>query len=46
MTTDRLPEMIDAYGKDLVLLIGGGLHRHSDDIKKNTEHFREMVEKI
>ena len=46
MTTDRLPEMIDAYGKDLVLLIGGGLHRHSDDIKSNTEHFRGMVEKI
>jgi S-methyl-5-thioribulose 1-phosphate isomerase len=45
MTTDRLPEMIDAYGNDLVLLIGGGLHRHSEDIKKNTEHFREMVEK-
>ena len=46
MTTDRLPEMIDAYGKDFVLLIGGGLHRHSDDIKRNTEYFREMVEKI
>ena len=46
ITTDRLPEMIDAYGKNFVLLIGGGLHRHSDDIKRNTEYFREMVEKI
>ena len=46
MTTDRLPEMIDTYGKDLVLLIGGGLHRHSDDIKRNCEHLREMVERI
>ena len=46
MTTDRLPEMIDAYGKNFVLLIGGGLHRHSDDIKRNTEYFRKMVEKI
>lgn len=46
MTTDRLPEMIETYGKDLILLIGGGLHRYSNDIKTNTEHFREMVEKI
>jgi len=46
MTTDRLPEIIDTYGKDFVLLIGGGLHRHSDNIKRNTENFREMVDKI
>jgi len=46
MTTERLPELIDVYNKDLMLLIGGGLHRYSDDIKRNSEHFREMVEKI
>lgn len=46
MTTDRLTEMVEVYGKDLVLLIGGGLHRYSKDLKRNSEHFREMVEKL
>lgn len=43
MTTDRAQDMRDVYGRDFVLLMGGGLHRHSPDLTKNAEYFVEMV---
>ena len=39
MTLDRVPEMLEFYGNDLTLLIGGALHR--GDLSTNA---REMVE--
>jgi len=43
MTTDRAQDMRDVYGREFVLLMGGGLHRHSPDLTKNAEYFVEMV---
>lgn len=44
MTMEKIPEMRSVYGNEVIYLIGGGLHRHSPDLVKNCEHFREMVE--
>lgn len=41
MTLDRIPEMIDFYGVDVALLIGGALHR--GDLATNA---RAMVEAV
>lgn len=45
MTTERLPEMVNFYGSDFVMLIGGGLHRYSSNLIKNSRHFMEEVKK-
>lgn len=44
MTMEKIPEMRSVYGNDVIYLIGGGLHRHSPDLVRNCEHFRNMVE--
>ena len=41
MTQDRVPEMIEVYGNDLTLLIGGALHR--GDLFTNARELVEMV---
>jgi ribulose-bisphosphate carboxylase large chain len=46
MSLDRVPEMLETYGKDLIFLIGGGLFKHGPDLVENCRHFRRMVEKI
>jgi ribulose-bisphosphate carboxylase large chain len=46
MSLDRVPEMIETYGKDLIFLIGGGLFRHGPDLVENCRYFRKMVEKF
>jgi ribulose-bisphosphate carboxylase large chain len=43
MTTDRARDMREVYGREFVLLSGGGMHRHSPDLTKNAEHFVKMV---
>lgn len=42
MNRGRVPEMLDFYGPDVVLLIGGDLHRDGD-LRANAAAFREMV---
>jgi ribulose-bisphosphate carboxylase large chain len=44
MSLDRVPEMIETYGQDLIFLIGGGLFKHGPDLIENCRHFRKMVE--
>ena len=44
MSLDRVPEMLDTYGRDLVFLIGGGLFKHGPDLVENCRYFRKMVE--
>ena len=44
MSLDRVPEMLETYGKDLIFLIGGGLFKHGPDLVENCRHFRKMVE--
>jgi ribulose-bisphosphate carboxylase large chain len=46
MTTDKASIMLDVYGRDFVLLIGGGLHRHSPDIEANARYFVQMLENL
>jgi ribulose-bisphosphate carboxylase large chain len=43
MTSDRVRDMRDVYGRDFVLLSGGGMHRHSTDLTRNARYFVEMV---
>ena len=45
MTTERLSGLIDFYGRDFVMLIGGGLHRYSPSLIKNSRHFMNEVKK-
>ena len=46
MSLDRVPEMLETYGRDLIFLIGGGLFKHGPDLVENCRHFRKMVEKM
>jgi ribulose-bisphosphate carboxylase large chain len=46
MTMRRVPEMIEVYGKDVIFLMGGGLHKHGPDLVANCRYFRQLVETI
>lgn len=46
MTTDRAQDMREVYGRELLLLIGGGLHRHSPDLTDNARYFVDMVSSL
>jgi len=43
MTLERVPEILDFYGRDVMLLIGGDLHRHGD-LVRTCERFRKLVD--
>lgn len=43
MTVDRAPALMQFYGKDAVLLIGGDLHRHGKDLVSACKKFTEKV---
>jgi hypothetical protein len=42
----RVPEMLELYGREVIFLIGGGLHTHGPDLVKNCRYFRQMVERM
>jgi len=44
MSVERVPEIVEFYGRDVMLLIGGDLHRHGPDLAQNCRRFRELVE--
>ena len=44
MTTDRVPEMLDFYGRDVMLLIGGGLLAARERLTEATAAFQASVE--
>ncbi|MCA9920425.1 MAG: hypothetical protein KC445_20860 [Anaerolineales bacterium] len=44
MRIDRVAEMRQFYGSDVVYLIGGDLHRRGEDLVANGRSFREMVQ--
>lgn len=46
MTLDKVPEMFEVYGRDVMFLIGGGLHRHGPDLAENARYFRELAEQM
>lgn len=43
LSFSRIPELIRFYGNDVILLIGGDLHRHGPDLVANC---REFVRKV
>lgn len=45
MNIESIPELFDVYQKDVIYLIGGGLFRNGPDIVKNSQYFREVIEK-
>ncbi len=44
MSVNRSAEMRAFYGNDVVLLVGGDLHRNGGDLVANGRHFRALVE--
>jgi ribulose-bisphosphate carboxylase large chain len=45
MTMERIPEMLEVFGRDVIFLMGGGLQRGAD-LVANSRKFREIVEKM
>lgn len=45
MTIERIPELLGVYGKDVALLMGGGLFTQGLDLVQNCQCFLEVVEK-
>ena len=43
MQIDRIPGMLETYGKDICLLIGGGLFTCGPDLEKNCRDFVDAV---
>ncbi len=43
MTLQRVPEMLEVYGNDVIFLVGGGLHRHGPDLIENSRYFSQLV---
>ena len=46
MSFDKVPDMLETYGQDLIFLIGGGLFKHGPDLVENCRYFRKMVESL
>ncbi len=43
MTMDKVADMNAFYGTEVVYLVGGGLHRHSDDLTENVRYFMRLI---
>ena len=39
-------ELVSVYERDVIFLIGGGLHRNGPDLAENGRYFRRLVEKM
>lgn len=46
MSMERVPEMLEVYGRDVILLIGGGLHSYGPDLGHNSRRFVRLVETL
>lgn len=44
MTAERVADMLDTYGQDVIFLIGGGLFRDGGDVRRNSESMREALD--
>lgn len=45
MSLQRLPELLEFYGSEVMFLVGAALVRNGPDIEKNCELYRRLVEK-
>lgn len=43
MKLEKIAQMLETYGRDVVLLIGGDLHRHPQGVREASHTFRRMV---
>ncbi len=43
MNLQRIPDMLEVYQRDVIFLIGGGLHQHGPDLIENCRYFLHMV---
>lgn len=46
MNLARVNDMLELYGREVIFLVGGGLHSYSPDLVANCQHFRRMVEEM
>jgi ribulose-bisphosphate carboxylase large chain len=46
MSLARVPEMRQIYGRDVIFLIGGGLHKQGPDVVENCRYFLRLVEQL
>ncbi|MDH7478677.1 MAG: RuBisCO large subunit C-terminal-like domain-containing protein [Syntrophomonadaceae bacterium] len=46
MSLERIPEMLEVYGRDVIFLIGGGLFKRGPDLVENSRYFRKMIEQL
>ncbi len=44
MSMESIPEMREVYGQRVIYLVGGGMHRHSDNLVENVRYFRSLIE--
>lgn len=44
MSLERVADMRQVYGRDVIFLIGGGLHTHGPDLVENCRFFLTLVE--
>lgn len=44
ITMETMPRIRGVYGKDVVYLVGGGLHRHSKDLTQNVRYFLSLIQ--
>ncbi len=45
MSLQRIPELLEFYGNEVIFLVGGDLLRDRAEIEKNCELYRKMVAK-
>jgi ribulose-bisphosphate carboxylase large chain len=43
MSLQRIPELLEFYGNEVIFLVGGDLLRNGAEIEKNCERYRKMV---
>lgn len=46
MTIERIPELLDVYGKEVVFLMGGGLFKQGPDLVQNCRYFLDLVQNV
>lgn len=43
MSLERIPEMVETYGKDVIFLIGGALHKMGPDLVENCRQYMKAL---
>jgi len=43
MSLERIPEMVETYGKDVIFLIGGALHKMGPDLVENCRRYMKAL---